>query len=579
MIGQKFNEIDATKAHQYVSQSVPAWFKENKKFVGVPEDSSEDREDIEADHWQDGAGFLAPLPPKDDATYDTLIKALKNMFVAEDIIGDCLARRCNGILGKDPQWSFERLEEMENDGQSEDETDEQLDAINEHMAEWWKERNVLGTLKKFANAIGYGKRSFLRIYIPPGRFEQVETNAKGERVTNIVINAATPEDALKHIFIEHLERDQAAVFVDKYSMQKVGIVVGANDISDDEPIDPAIEQPSSDKWAEVSYHNGEMTVLRIVSEGGMEQVMEADLRGRLMLYEGVHALYITDSVKRNQKDLNTTRTQIRINNDNAAFQQRVFINLQPPGSVVTDENGNEVFKVGTYNRGPGQDLNLVGVAEMDERGNLKYSDGRVEVLEPIDNKNLLDSAAEARHAIYRMCKQLHVIISGDATTSGESRLQAQGEYLLDLMDMKGVVDRAGTWLLETVWALAEVIAGSDVPTKDVKAVFDARINPGPITTEMRRAILEMMEKKTISQETAMSMLGVDDVEAEKDRILQEAEEVGPTERANILSMNSQSQQNVIQSALELFTPEMDDDGNPQWDERARQWLQQNGVAA
>lgn len=287
MIGQKFDEIDATKAHEYVSQSVPAWFKENKKFVGVPDDSSDDREDIEADHWQDGAGFLAPLPPKSDPTHKLLKEALENMFVVEDIIGDCLARRCNGVLGKDPQWSFERLEEQEADGQSEEETDAELDAINEHMSEWWKERNVHGILKKFVNAIGYGKRAFLRIYIPPGRFEGPDGT--------VAIRATSPDEALKHIFVEYLERDQAAVFVDKHSMSKVGIVVGERDF-EDEPVDPTITQPKYQKWAEITYADGELTVFRITDEGGMEQAITFDLRGRLMLYEGVHPLYITVSV-------------------------------------------------------------------------------------------------------------------------------------------------------------------------------------------------------------------------------------------------------------------------------------------
>jgi len=570
MYGVKFDEIDAQKAHDYVANSVPTWYDENKKFVGVPEDSSEDIEDIEADHWQDGAGFLAPLPPKGDATYDVLIAALENMFVAEDIIGDCLARRCNGVLGKDPQWSFERLEEQEEG--AEEQTDELIDMINEHVREWWKERNVLGTIKKFMNAVGYGKRSYLRIYVPPGRFEQPVEQEDGSTVSTFNITASSPEEALNHIYIEHVERDQAFVFMDRHTMNAIGIVVGENEF-EDRPEDPARDPDQSHKWAELTYMDGEDTVLKVVSDADGEQSFSYDLRGRLLLYEGKHPLFITDSVKRNQRDLNTTRTQIRINNDNAAFQQRVFINLQPPGSIVTDNDGNEVFQVGTYNRGPGQDLNLVGVAEMDERGNLKYADGRVEVLEPIDNKNLLASAEEARHAIYRMCKQLHVIISGDATSSGESRLQAQGEYLLDLMDMKGVMDASGVWLLETVWALAEQIAGAET-TKDIKAVFDCRLNPGPLTSEMRRAILEMMDKKAISKETAMSMLGVDDVEAEKERILQESEEIGPMDRASAALTRAQATSADMQTAIELFNPQTDENGNLVSTPEMIEWLNQ-----
>ena len=555
-IGTPFDQIDAEKAHHYVDASVPSWLSENMKYAGANDDPDDD---TPADHWQSGTGFLAPLPPKDDPTYAVLTDALKRIFVSEDIIGDVLQRRCNGVLGKVPSWRFRRA------GEDDRQDDAQLDAINDAMRKWWKDKGVHSVLKQFLNGIGYAGRSFLRIYIPPGRFPATGEDTEGA----IEISASSPDEALDHIFVEHVERTQGAMFIDRSSMREVGIVVFEAD-NDDEPIDNASTKEEDRRWAEITFHAGDgLTVIRIV--GSQPRQGALDLGGRLIHYEGRHQLLVTDSVKRNQRDLNTTRTQIRMNNDNAAFMQRLFINLQPPGSVVTDGDGNEVFQVGTYNRGPGQDLFLVGVEETDENGVTTYKQGAVDTLEPIDNQNLQRSADAAREAIYRQCKQLHVAISGDATSSGEARVQAQGEYLLDLTDMKGVVDQAGRWLLETVWALAEFLAGATAASTDIEAAFECRINPGPLSDGMRTAILQYVEKGLISRETAMQMFGVDDPAGERKQIQHEAEEgIDPATRASTTAKN-------LQTAMELFAPEIGTDGNAVIPDEMRAWLAQRGV--
>ena len=67
-----------------------------------------------------------------------------------------------------------------------------------------------------------------------------------------------------------------------------------------------------------------------------------------------------------------------------------------------------------------------------------------------------------------------------------------------------------------------MLSGAE-PTGGIKAVFDCRLNPGPLTTDERRVLLEEYGKGLRSKETTMALLGTDDIEAELERMDKEGE--------------------------------------------------------
>lgn len=521
----------------------------NRLFAGV---ATPDRPDGDPDHWQDGDGLSAPLPAAADPNRATYMEALERSFVTEDCIGDVLERRCSGVLGKEPGWSFERdmtdgMEEGGTPGMTppsepgeDPPPDEELEAVTAAVSAWWDRVGAHDVLKRFVDGLGYGGRSYLRLYVPPGRL-----NYNGDGVPTL--DARSPADALRHIFVQHLDPDQAVIDRDKPTMLDLGVAIFAPE--SDDIADP-VKDDAQD--VEMTYLDGfgedPLTVIRVIDEEADDteaepvegevvpvegQRVAMDLRGNLTLFEGCTRPLVDAHMRANQKDLNTARTMHAISNHKAAFPSLVFIGVKPPTEEVTNAAGQKEEVAVGYENGPGQVGFFTTYPEQDREGNQRFTAGSVTQLGPVDNTNLRESADVARVAIYRRAKQLHVLAMKGANLSGEALMQAQGEYLNDLLGVKGIVDRAGKWMLETAYAMAEVLASGGAPSKDIRAVFDCRPNAGPLSSDMRRAILEMYDKKVISLETTMSLLGVDDVEAERDRLRKDREDLGPVEAANL----------------------------------------------
>jgi hypothetical protein len=89
---------------------------------------------------------------------------------------------------------------------------------------------------------------------------------------------------------------------------------------------------------------------------------------------------------------------------------------------------------------------------------------------------------------------------------------------MDAESTKATLDSAGKWLIETVMYLAFDLSGNESKTELYKATFDSRLDPGTIPAEMRKAIINQVDEGLLSRDTAMSMLGIDDVDAELAKI-------------------------------------------------------------
>jgi hypothetical protein len=195
-----FDSLDVKKAHDIVNQNNTKgkdgqdWYQQNKRFIGFTTADDE----IDIDHWQDGAGFVAPLPSNRHPLHGVLVSGYKNAFVTENIMGEMTQRRKNGNLGKMPdlRFEFEGLtpEEEEEEGVVlEDEqgnpievpTDvvakrERLSSLNEMAKRWFDEKRGLNVLRKFHEGLSAGAKCYMRMYVPASRFEKTETNQDGQ---------------------------------------------------------------------------------------------------------------------------------------------------------------------------------------------------------------------------------------------------------------------------------------------------------------------------------------------------------------------------------------------------------------
>lgn len=539
-----FDSLNVKQAHDIVNQnrtkslSGRDWYQENIAYIGFTTSD----EEVDIDHWQGGKGFVAPLPKNAHPLHGVLVSGYKNAFVTENIMGEMTQRRKNGNLGKMPDFRFEfeglTAEDEEEEGVVlEDEQGtpievpadviakrERLKQLNEWVKGWFEDKRALNVLRKFHEGLSAGAKCYMRMYVPASRFEKTVENSDGTTSVLHEFKVDSPEDALNNIYVECVDRQQANLVVHKGTMRQVGIIAFESEAGS---ID-ALGQGSGGalKWAEITYVDPEtnLTKVRVVYSDDRDPVeISADLGGRLILFEGNESLYLNEGIRSNQKDLNTTRTQLRIANDHTVLNRIIVTNAQPPTMEEVDASTGKKRLVVGEETGPGKVTHLAGYKFTGEDGKIYITNPDVHEIEPPDNEGIIRSLNESRSALYRLGKQGHMLMAGDATSSGEARIQAQADFIMDLVNVKSIIDEAGRWMIETLWAFANHLANTKVD-EGLHVVFDSRIDPGHISEGLRRHIIERVGKGLLSKRMAMSLLGTDDVEAELRQIRREREE-------------------------------------------------------
>jgi hypothetical protein len=126
---------------------------------------------------------------------------------------------------------------------------------------------------------------------------------------------------------------------------------------------------------------------------------------------------------------------------------------------------------------------------------------------------------------YRNCleemHQVHALISGDATPSGESRITALADFAIFSLDFKEETDACGEWLAETVLYWASVLMNKPGRFNSLRASFDSKIDLGRLSAEERKQLLDEVEKKVLSRESYMMIVGRSDPATEFAKIKEE----------------------------------------------------------
>jgi hypothetical protein len=543
-----FDELSETDASGLIQP--PADFDEVYDFVYT------------GDHWRAGGGFVGPTTASErsEAESAAVRTGWSRRFVSENVLGETAKRARDVVAGKEPHWSAELARPL-SEAEEEDadklpaEDRAALEEADGAMAEWWDGRHgitleagerrkvtVHGAVKAFALGIKAFGRAGLRIRIPHGRLQEEERtvieNGVERRTVARVLAVDTPREALRHIFAECILPDIGRLYTAPDTMYDLGVI----SYSDTDEIDTSKQV----RYAELTYldyategvppfgqDRGEpLTVLRILQSSGearggtakpAEQAFDEwrfDLGGRLLYHEGLHERTATTQMLELQKALNTEATELAIVLDQEGFPEVILMNTLGPGTWVKDETtGREKFVAAPYSRGPGKRSFFMGEPVMDETGAARgYTSPSVHQLQAADVEGYLKAMDARRRAMLRQSRQSWVEITDDAAASGESRVQALMDFLEEARDFKAVIDGALKWLLETVWALACDLAGDPAASRQTRFVADCKITVPFIPAALRDAILKERMEGLRSDETAMTDLGIEDVEAEKARI-------------------------------------------------------------
>lgn len=493
--GSPFDTITYALATRFLAQSQVA-----KRHV---------RRFVEGDHWQKGEGWVGPHIPSGAEGYQKVMEEIEKAFTSRNAIAEVIDRHVGGVVGIEPTWGFTVIRPLEEEEQVTTEEETLIDEAEAFLTEWWDKRNAHNIIADYVKDLCWAAKSSLRVFVPPGVLEEREDDT-GQRY--LVASATDTEDALmRFMYPEHPAPEDSTVFVDQDTQAWLGVVQyrqHLNWITTGVPI------------VELTYLTQDRkTVIRRLNLRQTEQY-EFDLGGRLTLWESTQKALVSQQIVQAQRALNLAISMLPRNVVTGGFLERVLLNAQMPGKWILDDQNNRIgFEPAQYVTGPGTTNFVQGTEFKDEAGNTKLSTPSIQWRPPSAVTPVIESADSLYEQILGEAKQVHILIAGFATASGYSREQARADFEGSLKTTAGVVVPAVRWMLETVLAFAEQIAG--VPgkyTSQLRAVVTCQISTGPISVQERAQNVAEYEANVLSEDECMSRNGVLDVDAEKQRI-------------------------------------------------------------
>jgi hypothetical protein len=448
------------------------------------------------DHWQGGNAWVGPRPKSNDPGATEVLAEIARQFVSSNVIREVVNRHRDGVVSREPSWSYTVARPLREDEQPTTAEQAQIDEAEAALTTWWDERGIHATIQDvIAQALQTG-RCVLRIYLPPA---YVDENGVVQQVDSLT-------DALDRLWLDVPAPNQAVHDRDKKSMQRVGLY--------------AYEEDEQER-AELTFVDGEDTVVQIIGEGEGEARIIEEIRmplgGRLISFEIRLNALVTDQLRQLQQALNMALTMMIHNVMLAGFVERVISNAEMPVDEIDDParpgQKKKVFR--PIQVGMGKTTILNGRAIRNEDKQITgYANPSIQWRQPVDVTTFVETDDAIYRRMLKEVKQLHALISGDAAASGESRKQAITDFVSSLTTTASAVNALTRWLLETVLAFASYLNGRAGAFDGLRSVVQARLYIGPLSAEDREAILKMYEKKLISRPTAMSLLEVEDVDAE-----------------------------------------------------------------
>ncbi len=504
-----FDQWTAKEAADSIPDKSAAWLTANMFFA-------------DGDHWQNGAAWIGPMLTDGSQGYTTMLANVERTFVPQNAIGEIVDRHVAGVVGESPQKHIELKRPLAfaaNADDAEPTADETalLAEAGALLSSWWGSAQGVVTrngrisrtsphevFQEAARAMLLTRRGPLR-FIVPARLLSVDEDGR----TAVQTAGDNPiADVLAKIHIQHASPKQATVATDPDTMDQAGVYTYQTD--------------AGLAAAEICFvdENGR-TVVRVI-EGDNAADYPLPLDGRLTMHEMERPLFIDEPKRRLQKSLNLARTSESRNIVDGGFLERLYLNTQMPGEWVDDSTvaGGRRFEAAAINLGPNTANFLTGTPIYDENGQVKgYATPSAVFREPTPADVFVDTAADIYTALLHEASQLHVLAqSGDGQASGEFVVQARADFETSLKQSKAALDSGLTWCFDTVLALAAAIAGQPGHFDALKISGSSIINSGPLSIGERTAIISAYDKDLISRETAVRMLGAENVSAELERI-------------------------------------------------------------
>lgn len=500
-------------------------FNQAVELLVADDKYTEARAFYDGDHFQDGKAWVGPRLDENDLESEAVMEEIKTSLVSHPAIEEVTDRHKDAVTSE-PGWSLVPIRAMKEEEKPNDQEQRLIDEADAALTDWWDDKDALGEMQESVIDLGLGGRGLMRHMVPEG---ELITGADGETP---VIPKGTLEESLSRIWPLFVEADMGEVFRDPSTMRQIGVYVY-------EVTDIITGRPT--QFAELSYLDPakKLTIIRVVGvargDGGRDTAQEfgrvaLDLGGRLPIFKMESKRLITEPVLSNQKLLNMDLTMMGKNVVLGGFLERVILNGQAPGEWEEDpETGKRKFIPGAFKTGAASENWISGVVTgYDDKGNPIIATPSIHYKDPVTPETFTDTQDAVYKNILQGARQLHVIISGDAVASGESRKQARDDYEKSLKKTKTRVDAMGKWLLESALWQASVFMGQPGRYKSLRVDFDSQIDAGPISAEDRNSMINEVNSNLRSRESYMLAARVTkDPTAMKKKIMEEMSTLNP----------------------------------------------------
>lgn len=482
---------------------------------------------VAGDHWQDWKWWTGPIPDPADPDYQVLSEGITRGFVSRNVLGECVGRAVNGVLGRDIKWSWVTRRKLKKNEQPNEDEQARIDEATDLATQWVETRKLNQEYDKLGENLLVEGMAYQRPFVAPGAVDE-----------NGIVPQADLPTSLGRVYFNFPLRGEAVVWTDPRTQQKCSIYL-YRQVTSSRPSQAANQQ--GDERAELTYLDGDQTIIRIVgadTESIDPNGFTYPLGKRILMADMARKPLLNEQVASQQKLLNKTLSQMARNGDMAGFRERVVYNARMGGTLVKGEDGEERFVADPLNVGPSSMIRLTGYKTIDADGSEKLNMPGMDWIDPVPVATFLEAAQAAYEAILGEMNQLHYSMSADATASGTSRQTAMAAYLIDLLQTKQQIDAGWSWLLETALALASTLAGVPGRFDDLKVVAECSVDPGPISSEMLIVTSNLIRETQLSHRTGLVWMGVDEPDAEIAAIQKEQAEAEARQGPDLAGVQS-----------------------------------------
>lgn len=524
----------------------------------------------DGDFWQQGSGYLGPRPATNDPAAADVYKQIEKLFTSKNVIKEVVKRQTNALLSQRPAIGFDfqtdqprkkipdpnfqsnpLIPDQEAPEILEPLTPEQEELVrlaSDALSDWFSQRDVILAVKRIFRRRLLGRRSSTRLFVP-AKFQSAKApKTLADALQWIALDEPTAENA--RVDLDLLTRDEMSVVKvytsreDKTGQVEIGFVSDAGDTYVGVLKSSGAEIQSGIPLATNTTPDRTLPALptSFTTDGdpeddeptGDQQLAQIKplfsflssplkLNGQLLVYELKGEPLVTNQVWSLNASLNLALTMADHVLVESGFSELALTNVELETEDIPDPTapGGKRKAVKPVRRGSGVVNAWVGVEQQGATGETSYATPGVHFKEPTPVDVHVTGVELFYRAILEECHQIHALIAGDATPSGESRRQALADFVSETLDWRSELEAFGRWLTETVLYLAANLMTDD-SLLQLNAQFGTRLDVGALSSEEQTALLAQVDKKLRSRKSARALLGIEDNTAEEEQIRREA---------------------------------------------------------